>query len=459
MPGRAVLLRSRLALLLACALVVTMLPLSPAASAAPSTVPSPTVTGPIPVTSRHACVPPRPAGCPASYPWFATDRNLHDAGYAEREYFFEGTARSFEDGSETGTSAYKTRMVVRAPRSPKDFNGTVVVEWVNVTGQVDIEIDWFHSNEYFLREGIAWVGISAQRVGVEALKRFDYNRYSTLSVSDTYSHDIFSQAVKALVEPSGVAPLRGLRPRTVVATGHSQSAGQLGSYYNEVQSLHQLVDGFILHGGGGSPNEDVGIPVIKVGVEGEESPSVADHGWLVHWEVAGGSHVGWKESQQYDPLLVRDRGYTTPKACTKTPHSMVPFHYVLNASYAQLLEWIKKGEAPPTFERVDRDDDGDIMRDADGNATGGIQLPHHAVPTGVNDNDNLGAVFCILYGSHTAFDQAKLLALYPTRADFVRKMDVATARSVSEGVLLSEDARQVRAWTRAQDFGWAGAHP
>ena len=64
-------------------------------------------------------------------------------GYVQEEYLYGGTAQAFDavgTYSNNGvwpvtpstTAPYKTRMIVRRPSDPTKFNGTVVVEWLNV---------------------------------------------------------------------------------------------------------------------------------------------------------------------------------------------------------------------------------------------------------------------------------------------------------------------------------------
>ena len=99
-------------------------------------------------------------------------------GYTQEEYFYSGTAQAYDasgtwanDGkwpvTPSTTAAYKTRMVVRRPSTGVRFNGTVVVEWYNVTAGFDNAPDWAFSRLELLRRGYAWVGISAQFIGVE----------------------------------------------------------------------------------------------------------------------------------------------------------------------------------------------------------------------------------------------------------------------------------------------------
>src|SRR4051812_8108379 len=104
--------------------------------------------------------------------------DLGALGYVVEEYIVSGTANSYKltgeptaDGAWTatvaGTAPYATRIVVVRPKDPKAFSGTVAVEWLNVTGGLDAGPDWTYSHREMLRSGMAYVGVSAQKVGVE----------------------------------------------------------------------------------------------------------------------------------------------------------------------------------------------------------------------------------------------------------------------------------------------------
>src|SRR6202012_3248334 len=71
------------------------------------------------------------------------------------------------DATPAETAPYATRIVVIRPADPKAFSGTVAVEWLNVTGGLDAGPDWTYSHRQMLRSGMAYVGVSAQKVGVE----------------------------------------------------------------------------------------------------------------------------------------------------------------------------------------------------------------------------------------------------------------------------------------------------
>ena len=457
LPPRARALRRAAALALTVAVAQAALTVtSSPASAAATDVPTPTVTGPVPVTAT-------------SYPFMSTEKDLERYGYIEEEFFLSGTATEYSTptlatGSAVGEHPYATRVVVRRPASAKDFSGTVVLEWTNVTAGYDLEFEWFPSNEHFLRSGYAWVGVSAQRVGVDALRAWNPDRYGALDVtdggtvtpSDALSYDIYSQAAQAVRSGAG-GILGDLRPETVIAGGHSQSASRLALYHNSVHPLHQIVDGFIIHGSSAALRKDLETKVIRVMAEGDvrtrTDSAEADTENFRRWEVAGTSHVGLNEREEYAPLVVRDRGATSPVDCERAPFSRVPFHYVLNAAYEHLVRWIEEGIAPPTAPRLEWVSETEKARDADGNALGGIRLPQHAVPTAVNTGDNSGAGFCRLYGSHTPFDQEKLSDLYPNHGVYVSAVNAATNDAVRAGFLLTPDAQETRRAASASAYG------
>jgi hypothetical protein len=155
-----------------CVLIVFFV-LSTSAGAA---VPNPAVTGPVVVSGI-------PGNTAHDYPFFATNHDLATHGYIEEEFFIQGTASRYNTPAQaTGTvidgdHPYKTRVVVRRPADAKRFNGTVLVEWYNVTNGFDAENMWFFAWEHMLRAGYVWVGVSAQQVGVATLKKFSAARY------------------------------------------------------------------------------------------------------------------------------------------------------------------------------------------------------------------------------------------------------------------------------------------
>ena len=189
--------------------------------------------------------------------------DLAPFGYATDEFFVSGTASSYKlagppnpDGFwqavATETAPYATRIVIVRPMDPKKFNGTVVVEWLNVSGGADGSPDFSMVHREILRGGYAYMSVSAQKVGVEGgpslvgagspLKKANPERYGRLShPGDAYSYDIFSQAGRVLRAADGIKVLGPLVPRRVIAIGESQSAVFLTTYVNAVRSEEQHV--------------------------------------------------------------------------------------------------------------------------------------------------------------------------------------------------------------------------
>jgi Alpha/beta hydrolase domain len=427
------------------------------AVAATASVPNPTVSGPIASTSA--------LGDPAhGYPFLASEIDLASEGYVEEEYFVAGFARRYTTpplatGEEiAGGGPYLTRLVVRRPADAKDFNGTVAVEWLNVTAQYDLEIDWFESNEHFMRRGWAWVGVSAQRVGVNALRAWS-DRYSsldgTVTPGDPMAFDVFAQAVQAVRSPVGVAPLGDLQAERVIATGHSQSAGRLATYYNSIHPLHGVVDGFVIHGSGSALRTDLDTKVMRVLAEtdvGSQSTE-PDNDHFRRWETSGTSHVGFKESEEYTPLVIRDRGSVAPRDCARPPFSRVPFHYVLNAAYHNLERWLQGGPAPSVAPRLEWTAPNTKARDEHGNALGGIRLSQHEVATATNTGSNAGPGFCILFGSHEPFDAATLAALYRSHGAYVSAVEHVTNANLAAGFIVTEDAQETKREAAHSDIG------
>src|SRR5581483_8685702 len=235
------------------------------AFSASAQVPNPTVTGPIASTAV-------PGDASHNYIFFSSNHELAASGYIEEEYFIEGTANTYSTPTgATGTiltsnNPYKTRIVVRRPADKARFNGTVLVEWSNVTNGFDAENVWFFAWEHVLRSGYAWVGVSAQKVGVDRLKSWNPGRYGTLNISsDAVAYDAFSQAGQAVRHPGSIDVLGGLRPRTILATGESQSAQRLATYINSVMPLGNVYDGVLnLSNFGQAIRTDPVVPIFKV---------------------------------------------------------------------------------------------------------------------------------------------------------------------------------------------------
>ena len=193
--------------------------------------------------------------------------DLGALGYLEEEFFVSGRAEAFASDnpevagaqvSPVDSADYLTRLVVRRPIDPARCNGSVIVEWLNVSGGIDVEPDWALSHRHIIREGFAWVGASVQKAGIDGgglmegenhLKALFPERYQTLvHPGDSYSFDMYSQIGRLL--RGGDVPLAPLAPDRLIGAGHSQSAAFLVRYINDIDPLAGVFDGFYVHGRG-----------------------------------------------------------------------------------------------------------------------------------------------------------------------------------------------------------------
>jgi hypothetical protein len=373
-------------------------------------VPNPTVTGPIPQNA--------PPGDPSHDYTFFTSEIVGAFGYVEEEFFIEGTANAYETPPLT-------------------------------TG----------NDEHFMREDYVWVGVSAQRVGVHqpftGLRDWSPARYGTLDVTDggtlvddELSYDIFSQAGQAIMSPVGVDPLSGLQPERILASGASQSAGRLVVYYNSIQPLANLFDGFFLLVGGGTVRTDLGVPVFKLQSETEAIFIALGFGSLqpdssTHrtWQVAGTSHADRTFLDNVVANADRDSIPTAPPGSCDFPEgSEVRFYHVGNAAHDHLVRWVEDGTPPPTAPLIETIGPF-IARDELGLALGGIRIADLEVPAALNTGSNSGPSFCFLFGTHVPFDQGTLEELYPNHGSYVDPVQLVVEENLADGYITQRDAQ------------------
>ena len=391
---------------------------------------------------------------------------LGPANYLQEEYFLSGTARAYQpvgtwgsDGKWTAqlsgaTAPYTTRMIVRRPADRAAFNGTVVVEWLNVSAGLDTAPDWGYAREELLRKGYAWVGVSAQINGLTLLKNIQPARYGTLShPGDSFSYDIYSQAAQAVASPVGVKPLGDLKAKRLIADGESQSASRMTTYVNAIQPLTKRFDGFMIHSrfagsapisqapqpaiAGVSPariRTDQKVPVMvflsETDVLGHLAARQPDSKHYRLWEVPGTAHV--------DKYMLGPVGLAALNCAL--PVNDGPQHYVFNAALRSLNKWIRNDAyVPPKAPRIWIDANGTIVRDQHGNARGGIRTPQLDVPVKLLLGSGNSPAFCGLAGTSTPFDAATLAALYPTRADYLNAYVYATLDALNRKFVLRDD--------------------
>ena len=357
---------------------------------------------------------------PGAAPDVMRDYDLATLGYEETEYAVSGTAQSYElrgargaDGKwDVGPGAeasYRTRIVVRRPVDPARFSGTVVVEWHNVSAGIDAAPDWGFFHRHLTAQGHAWVGVSAQKVGIDGggfvesihLKLLAPERYAELvHPGDAWSFGMFTQVAELVRLPADQNPLGGLTAQHVLAAGESQSAACLVTYINAVDPHTQVFDGYFVHGrpgigvsidgvfiptrdglgfeettrmissSGERIREDARVPVLILQSEtdlvilGGHRAAQPDSEHIRVWEMPGAAHA-----DTYTVSAGRhDDGTLTPERLaellrptrnlimgqTPTPVNSGPQqHYVAQAALSALVRWATGSDAAPSAPRLD----------------------------------------------------------------------------------------------------------
>ena len=406
--------------------------------------------------------------------WIADTRAIdyNDVGFVQEEFFLAGAATSYINSNtlqpdglwdvvEADTAVYKTRIVIYRPQDSADFSGTVVVEWLNVSGGLDAAPDWSSMHTEAFREGHVWVGVSAQFIGVEgggggfdlSLKAVDPVRYGSLShPGDSFSYDMFTEAAEAVRNPVGIDPLPpGFNVQRMIATGESQSAARLLTYVNALAKDNTLFDAYYIHsrlGGSAALSQspqaaintpaivhvrnDLAAPVLMVQTEsdlmilGSLADRQPDSAGFRLWEIAGTSHndvYGLLSSNSdlgNDPSVAYVVEVTEPVPGFITcglPINSGGQHWVLKAGLRGLIDWVDTGTPLPTANRL-QVSGGTFDLDALGNVLGGIRTNYVDVPVAVLSGlGQTGGGFCAIFGTTSLFDIPTLSSLYLDNAD------------------------------------------
>lgn len=409
---------------------------------------------------------------------------LANTGYTEEEWRLRGQAQAYaadgewhDDGlwgvkASHAPQPYETRILVRKPKDPSRFNGTVLVEWMNTALGFDLDGGWLLNREEIMRQGYAWVGVSAEAASVAFLKGLNPIRYGQASAEDDngQSFDIYTQAARLVRQ---LAPQWGLPakpPVRLLALGYSQSGSYLITYLNAFQPRTQAFDGFYLMSTAavGMPLTTSGsryfspqyratpqAPVMQVSTEmevmvGWQLSRTPDTKALRHWEIPGASHLDRYMQQEVLAVDLSGKALQMPH-CLK-PTNTMPTRVFNHAALRALRTWVTDGLAPPIAPRMQRTRMGFVQDDAHGNAKGGLRMPDLDAPLaqyGMYSNlpsrhwSAWSFYACMAGGSRNPLAPDELRQLYPTDEAYVEAYKKAADQLLAQGFLLPEDHAQL----------------
>jgi hypothetical protein len=396
---------------------------------------------------------------------------------------------------------YRTRLMVRRPADPADFNGTVVIEWWNSTAGFDVAPVWDASHGYFARKGIAYVGWTNSNQslgflvdGCRPLPSFNPTcgtRYETLFLGDNgQAYEIGSQIANALKNgPNSPLP-EGFAVERVFHAGQSQQGGSMVTYASAFH-LDGVNDGYFVQAAGsaraikdgiacGDPEaepfpdcprrlegedrrvrSDLPVPVYRSQTETDVffglmsgDPGQEDTETFRYYEMPGTAHVTTHADVHPFglPFLLEDLCELPLNSLADGP---VFGSFLYNAMWENMERQVADGAAPPQADRIEREG-GEIARDEFDNALGGLRLPELDVPVASYGPSNLARpfgepvgglanLFCRLAGTVTPLDAGQLEALYPTPQEFLTPYEARADALVEARFLLPEDAETLKA--------------
>ncbi|EGG49886.1 hypothetical protein SGM_0226 [Streptomyces griseoaurantiacus M045] len=435
--------------------------------------------------------------------------DLAPLGYTEHEYLVDGTAglHRHRDGvrERVGELPFTTRVLVRVP-APGRFNGVVAAEPLHP--DYDSAPAWRVAHGWITATGAAWVGITQDHRSAATLREhYDPDRYREVSLPAAgLGWDIVGSVLADLRTPGrSVLGEPAARVRHVYLSGWSNTGSFCRVFLQDgFHERHRLpdgrpaVDGYLIGisagaaGASGYPplSEDsevlppddprrtigpAGVPVIELLSEFEsethraalrpDSDAPEDRYRL--YQVAGTSH--------HDPLTstvltntaqFRRKGHDVSDWRIAEPTSDARPDAVARAVYALLHRWAATGQAPPraarfTFAAAESDAPAgtaeELLRDEDGNVTGGVRTPWVEAPlASYRPHSTPAPGSCLpspwapladpravagLIGHMTPLPPTRLAGLYPGPGDRTHRFEEACARLTGQGLLLEEDAR------------------
>lgn len=435
---------------------------------------------------------------------------LEDYGYVEKEYFLKGNANVYDRKNgklaTKSNAEYVNRILVFQPEDAADFNGAVYVDILNASSKVDVPDIWRRSYDFFMNSGYIYIGITSKDVNVQALKRFDPDRYHVLNWKaggkdeNGLFWDMLGQ-LGALIKEEDSPLLYGGDYSGGVSSylvGQSQSGWYVNTFSNcfgaanyllddaltedDIQELEgeaHIYDGFLNVVGGmmdapiGTKQTDSArmfepvmpsdVPFILLVGENDYNPapvrpdSDEEGDRYRHYVIAGGAHSSKVFlPDPVDELMLRagrpagDYPEFNKEKDGNRPHTVSDMNMdvFINAAMENLHQWAFDGvEAPygPSVDEIEGKMSGlqfVPQRDSYGNMTTGIRSPQLSVPVASYYGGANGA-FSTDGGSMIYLAQSVLNDLYEDREDYLSQYEAALDEMIDEGWILEMDREKL----------------
>jgi hypothetical protein len=380
--------------------------------------------------------------------------------YREVEIRMRGTAPG---------GAYDVPVTLAFPERSKDYSGVAVVDVINtsfVTAAVvpapgtrtplplaRINI----GDDYLFGSGHIYVGVQWNKQAVEFL---GIGVIAAAGDAFTILRDAAGLARDPMLVPSSGRP-QGVGK--VVAYGFSQTGALLRGFYHSHQNTTggQLAfDGALYGGADGRCTEPPLATYICSGTVSDGGKVIA---FATETDAQGGGFLERGEASDYRFFDIAGTSHIPASVIhfVETPHqNPIAFAPAVRAALRNLVAWMD-GTEPPSSVYIELESAVSVaftipfryaVDDADGNAIGGVRLPHM---TAIDEGGEVGAPlgiyegvdfayttrFLWLGGHFTPFDSAKLDSLYPNHGSYVERVAKAAHRLVQRRELLQQDAK------------------
>ena len=360
----------------------------------------------------------------------------------------------------------------------------MVVEWLNVSGGLDANPDFVYLADELYRGGYAWVGVSAQALGIEGgpvlistpasegsgagrgICAFSIPHATASSITPATPSPTTSTPrwpARCAFEATAACSAGSCRPAFSPRASPSPPSGSpLTSM--AFTPLAQQYDGYFVHsrGGGAAPlgqgdltssiggpptrfRTDLETPILVLQTEGDMLSVIGyfparqdDTDRLKVWEVAGTAHA--------DAYLVGDGAADFQCAA---PINTGPTHLVAKAALHHLDAWARGGEPAPAGPRLQIESSGAspvLLRDQDGIALGGIRTPQVDAPLDVLSGESPpGPIVCILFGSTKPLPAERIAARYASPDAYLEAYTQAADATIRGGFVLEVDRAELLA--------------